>query len=1279
VPGHVCEKTLRGAIVTIIAVMCSMGVFAAPALANVGQQTFSYTGAAQSFTVPAGVYGLQISAWGGAGGAAGSFSGQGEYDALGGLGAQVSLAVPVDPGNTLLIYPGQAGSPGDGGTAGSGGSASGSGENGASGGNINSSTDGYAGGGGGGGTLVVNASTGHTVLVSAGGGGGAGGAGTAPGGNGGGGGDAGSGADDYTSWAAGQDGQGGAPGAIGRYAANGSSAGSGGSGETPGSGSGAGGGGGGGCASAGGGGTGGAQSQVNGGGSGGGAGASCWTNSSADVVTGNGPYTDGGVIVEWNNPETSGNGASQSFAFNDTGQTFTVPAGVTQIELSASGGAGGLGGLHGADESARGGYGASIGLIAPVQPGDELLVETGGRGVDGSSGSGGAGGEASGDGQFGGGGGNINVSTDGAAGGGGGGGTEVIDQTTGTVLLDAGGGGGGGGSGNGDLLVDGADGGKGGDAGSAVNHNSQLSAETFGDGYSGGVAGGGSGGVFADTGVLSGYGGSGETPLTGAGAGGGGGGGYLGSGYGGGGSGGSAGGVGGGGGGGGGAGASYIAPEANDLIVGNGEPTNGAVTIYWNVPQATTTTVSLGSSTIKPGGSVTLTATVSSPSGTPSGSVAFDIDGQQVAAGGLNGDNPDRVSLSYTASSLTVGPHSVTALYEGDGTFGVSTSQPVTLNVVGSTSTSASASANPAFAEQPVTLTAIVSGQSGSGPSVPGSVRFCGTAITCGTVSLNSGRKPSRATFTTNVGDVAPGAYTITATATPNAPYYTASSTTFTLNVVGVQITTTSLPGGSVGSLYSATLGAQGGTTPYHWSIASGSLPAGLSLNTSTGTISGTPTTAQTSSFTIKVSDSSSPTELSGTASFTLQVNASVSPEVWVVNGGNSEVNGFSLNPSDQSAPVNTIAGSLTQLQSTTAVTVDSAGTVYVANALAPSITEYKAGVTGDEAPSTTITGSSTQLDYPAGLTTDSNGHLYVADEQANEITEYNPGATGNASPAIAPITGSATGLSSPDAVTIDPSGDLWVANAGNDTLTEYKPGASGDASPAATVSAGLDDPATITTSGNDILVANRYANQITVYNLSNPGLPVDTITSSSLDFPDGIDVDTSGNIYVANEFANTVAVFAGSLLSNPTASAGASPMYSIAGGATGLSAPGQLAVAPPLNIRTSHLPAAARGRRYEARIKVALGTTPYHWAIARGVLAPGLRLNRTNGEITGMPQRTGTFRFLVKVTDSTHPAMTATQKLSITVRGPSHDRRSSPQRRRRAAKKLHRAATSHD
>jgi acid phosphatase len=69
-------------------------------------------------------------------------------------------------------------------------------------------------------------------------------------------------------------------------------------------------------------------------------------------------------------------------------------------------------------------------------------------------------------------------------------------------------------------------------------------------------------------------------------------------------------------------------------------------------------------------------------------------------------------------------------------------------------------------------------------------------------------------------------------------------------------VSTSGLPAGTVTVPYSAQLNATGGAAPYAWTLSTGSLTAGLTLS-STGVISGTPTTAGTSSFTVQVTDAS--------------------------------------------------------------------------------------------------------------------------------------------------------------------------------------------------------------------------------------------------------------------------------------------------------------------------------------------------------------------------------------------------------------------------------------
>lgn len=106
-------------------------------------------------------------------------------------------------------------------------------------------------------------------------------------------------------------------------------------------------------------------------------------------------------------------------------------------------------------------------------------------------------------------------------------------------------------------------------------------------------------------------------------------------------------------------------------------------------------------------------------------------------------------------------------------------------------------------------------------------------------------------------------------------------------------ITTSSLPGGTVGSAYSQTLAVSGGAGPYVWSRSAGALPNGITLS-SAGVISGTATTAVTASFTVMVSDSSSPAR---TATKALSIVVTTPPtlsinDVTVVRNGSTSVTG---------------------------------------------------------------------------------------------------------------------------------------------------------------------------------------------------------------------------------------------------------------------------------------------------------------------------------------------------------------------------------------------------
>lgn len=143
-------------------------------------------------------------------------------------------------------------------------------------------------------------------------------------------------------------------------------------------------------------------------------------------------------------------------------------------------------------------------------------------------------------------------------------------------------------------------------------------------------------------------------------------------------------------------------------------------------------------------------------------------------------------------------------------------------------------------------------------------------------------------------------------------------------NSSALMITTTNIPAGTADALYSFTFAAQGGVSPYAWQLASGTLPAGLQLNKTSGTLLGTPTRAGQQVINVKVSDAkqdaysrtftlaisgrpmstglnitstSAPGGTAGVAyNFTLTAQGGIAPYLWSITSGALPA-GLQLNP----------------------------------------------------------------------------------------------------------------------------------------------------------------------------------------------------------------------------------------------------------------------------------------------------------------------------------------------------------------------------------------------
>jgi hypothetical protein len=234
-------------------------------------------------------------------------------------------------------------------------------------------------------------------------------------------------------------------------------------------------------------------------------------------------------------------------------------------------------------------------------------------------------------------------------------------------------------------------------------------------------------------------------------------------------------------------------------------------------------------------------------SGTPTESGTFSFTAMVTDTSSPVQSKSVALSITIASNQLTIATSSLAAAAEG-------TSYSQTLRATGGT---------------PGYLWSITNGNLPAGMSLAaGSGLISGTPTTSGTF-----------TFTVTVSD----------SGNPVQTHSTAMS--ILIAAPSLTITSAALPSATDGTAYSQTLNAIGGTPEYTWAVTLGSLPAGLTLAGTTGTISGTPTASGIFTFTVTVSDSGTPAQTkSAVLSLTLAPQPSGAGTTWYIrlDGGNN-------------------------------------------------------------------------------------------------------------------------------------------------------------------------------------------------------------------------------------------------------------------------------------------------------------------------------------------------------------------------------------------------------
>jgi hypothetical protein len=518
--------------------------------------------------------------------------------------------------------------------------------------------------------------------------------------------------------------------------------------------------------------------------------------------------------------------------------------------------------------------------------------------------------------------------------------------------------------------------------------------------------------------------------------------------------------------------------------------------------------------------------------------------------------------------------------------------------------------------------------------------------ITPYTWSISVGALPAGLTINANTGVIsgtptgsATGLinFTVKVTDSEQPSGSATAALSITITAAPLSVVTSSLPTGVAQSVYpGATLQAAGGVSPYTWSVTNGSLPAGLSLNGSTGAISGTPTASGTTTFTVTVTDSETPTPQHATKDLSITVNPQVSvttttlaagvigtaynqtlaaaggltPYSWAVTVGSLPA-GLSLN-SGTGAITGTPSGPFVGTTSFTVTVTDSESPTKTASAaLSITITAPTLSITTASLP----TGVKTQV-YSATVTATGGVTPYTWSIKTGSLPA---GLSLNASTGVISGTPTATGTSS-----------FTIKVTDSETPTAQS------ATAALSIAINNSAPLQIITSALATGVINTpYSDQFA----ATGGIQPYTWSISAGSLPPGLSFTPSTGQISGTPTAMGTFNFTAKVTDSSTPSQSVTANLSIT-------------VNAALTITTTSVPNGSVGANYNATVSAAGGVEPYSWSIISGNLPPGLNANNSNDtlNISGQPTTTGTYTFTVQVSDNEDSPASTSASFTIVI-----------------------------